>query len=89
MFLNSPQGRQYAQAFASTLPSGDVAQAATAAYRNAFGRVPTDQELKLAVAFVEQQGDVYKSAGRNDGGQRALTDLCQTIFGMNEFVYVE
>jgi len=89
MFLNSPQGRQYAQAFASTLPADDMPQAVTSAYRIAFGRVPSDRELNLAVAFVKQQSDVYKSAGSNDGDQRALTDLCQTIFGMNEFVYVE
>ena len=89
MFLNSPQGRQYAQVFAATLPKDDVSQAVSTAYRSAFGRVPSDRELKLAVAFVKQHSDVYKSAGRNDGNQRALTDLCQTIFGMNEFVYVE
>ncbi|MBI1311980.1 DUF1553 domain-containing protein [bacterium] len=89
MFLNSPQGRQYAAAFAASLPGGNVSQAVTEAYRRALDRVPTGRELELATAFVKQQSGIYSSAGVTGSELHALTDLCQTIFGMNEFVYVE
>jgi mono/diheme cytochrome c family protein len=89
MFLNSPQGRQYATALASSLPGEDASKAVTAAYRTTLNRNPSDRELDLAIAFVNQQSAVYRSAGNGNPELQSLADLCQTIFGMNEFVYVE
>jgi hypothetical protein len=89
MFLNSPQGRQYAQAFAARLPQDSLQDSITEAYRLAFARRPSSQELKLSSAFVEQQQAIYREENVTDAEAAALTDLCQALMSMNEFVYVD
>ena len=89
MFMNSPQGRKYAEAFAAQL-STDTPIAD--AYQRAFGRNPTDQESQLAAEFLKQQTNVYQHANTANTPQAsnaALTDLCQTLFSMNEFIYFD
>ena len=88
MFMNSPQGRQYATAFAAQLPTEPEA-AVTSAYRAAFGRSPTDRELSATASFLARQQELHKQQGRRDASRLALTDLCQAIFSMNEFVYID
>jgi mono/diheme cytochrome c family protein len=83
MFLNSPQGRADAEQFAARLKDLDDAAAVTRAYRLALGRSPSDEELALAVGFLQTTN------AADDARQRARVDLCQAIFGMNEFLYVE
>jgi hypothetical protein len=86
MFMNSVQGRQYAEAFATRLTGVDpVAEA----YRLAFAREPRKQEAELADAFLTQQADVYKKAGAANASQVALADFCQTLMSMNEFIYLD
>ncbi len=86
MFMNSTQGRKYAEAFASQLNAdAPIADA----YQRAFGRAPTDQETHLAEAFLGQQTDIYKQANTHHSHDAALADLCQTLFSMNEFIYVD
>ena len=79
MFMNSPQGRDYATAFAKRLPQDAPEQTVREAWRLAFGRIPTDAESAASVQFLKQQPDP----------QQALVNLCQTILSMNEFVYLE
>ena len=79
MFMNSPQGRDYATAFAKRLPQGAPEQTVREAWRLAFGRVPTDAESAASVQFLKEQPDP----------DQAIVNLCQTILSMNEFVYVE
>ncbi|MGZ0162456.1 MAG: PSD1 and planctomycete cytochrome C domain-containing protein [Planctomycetales bacterium] len=87
MFMNSQQGRSYAESLAASL-SGKP-DAIGLAYRSAIGRKPSTDERKLAEAFIAGQSAEYRSAGRNDADKVALADLCQAIFSMNEFVYVD
>jgi cytochrome c553 len=87
MFMNSQQGRSYAESLASSLFGKP--DAIGLAYRSALGREPSTDERKLAEAFIAGQSLEYRNAGRNDADKVALTDLCQTIFSMNEFVYVD
>ncbi|MEQ9412098.1 MAG: PSD1 and planctomycete cytochrome C domain-containing protein [Fuerstiella sp.] len=101
MFMNSPQGRQYATAFAQRLPPDSPLLAIREAWRLAFGRLPSDQEITASQQFLERQQQIHASNkndaeegthggdGAADAGQKALADLCQVIFSMNEFVYVE
>ena len=89
MFMNSPQGRQYAEAFAGRLSSAGRESFVPAAYALAFGRGPSSQELELANRFLEKQAAAHAVAGRGDGWQTARADFCQALFSMNEFVYVE
>jgi hypothetical protein len=79
MFMNSPQGRDYAAAFARRLPTDSPEKTVREGWRLAFGRVPSDAESRAAVEFLRQQPDATQ----------AVVNLCQTILSMNEFVYVE
>ncbi len=89
MFMNSPQGRVYADAFAKRLTTTSNEDAARTVFRLAFGRQPSAKEQAASIAFLTQQEAKYKADGRQDGSQLARVDLCQAIMGMNEFVYVD
>ena len=51
------------------------------------GRPPEAVEVAAATEFLARQAEVYRAAP--DAGTRAWTDLCQTLFGLNRFLYVE
>ncbi|HQX48777.1 MAG TPA: PSD1 and planctomycete cytochrome C domain-containing protein [Planctomycetaceae bacterium] len=89
MFMNSPQGRDYAVAFAKRLPQDSTEQAVREAWRLAFGRVPSDAESHASAEFLIRQTKTHTAAGQTDAHQQAMIDLCQTLMSMNEFVYVE
>jgi cytochrome c553 len=88
-FMNSPQGRRYAEAFAGRLSSASDEAFVPAAYRLAFGRQPGAQEIELANRFLAKQSAAHAAGGRGDGPQMARVDFCQALMSMNEFVYVE
>lgn len=87
MFMNSPQGRDYATAFAGRLSGSDELVSIEQAWRYAFGRKPSDQEVAAAREFLVRQTAAH--TGADNPARQALIDLCQTIFSMNEFVYIE
>ena len=89
MFLNSPQGRTYSEAFASRLTSESVTQAVASAYREAYARAPTSDEILKCTEFVEQQEMVYLQQKVKDPRHAALTDLCQALMSASEFIYIE
>ena len=89
MFLNSPQGRKYAEALASRLESASISEAVASAYRAAYTREPTLAETRNCTAFVEQQETVYLQQKVKDRRQAALTDLCEALMSASEFIYVE
>jgi hypothetical protein len=64
-------------------------EAVRSAYVLALGRPPADEELADAVAFLKEQEKAYRDAGKNEPRHRALTDFCQVLLGLNEFVYVD
>jgi len=67
----------------------DVAGPVQQAYLAALARRPTEEERKDAVAFVKEQQDSYQADGRKDAQHLALTDFCQVLLELNEFVYVD
>ena len=87
MFMNSQQGRSYAEAFASQLQGQP--DAISQSYRLALGREPSADEQRLAQDFLNNQSAEYQTSGRKDADKVALADLCQALFSMNEFVYVD
>jgi mono/diheme cytochrome c family protein len=91
LLMNNPQVRAAAKDFAGRLAqqanSSDAA--VMRAYQLALGRLPTPRELRDSIAFIEAQARSYTASGAKDGGTQALADFCQTVFGLNEFVYVE
>jgi len=89
MFMNSPQGRDYAMAFAKRLPQDSPEKAIQDAWRSAFGRDPSEAESQASLQFLTRQHGLHASAGHGDAAQKSLIDLCQAVLSMNEFVYVE
>ena len=59
----------------------------------ALARSPRDDERAAAVKFISRQLD--RRSGRDktlpaeEIRLRALTDFCQSLFGLNEFIYVD
>lgn len=89
VFLNSPQGRRYAEALAMRLPQEEIPAAIVEGYRLAFARAPTAQELTLSSVFLEKQVALYRELNIEKPFMAAMSDLCQALLGMNEFVYIE
>jgi hypothetical protein len=58
-------------------------------YRLALARSPTEKELALAGAFLEQQIASYHDEGRVNARPTALADFCQILMGVNEFIYID
>jgi hypothetical protein len=85
--MNSPFVRQQAQRLAQRVrPNVEVplATAIEQAYRITLGRMPTAAERDRMQAFVE-------GAGGTDPGRisAALTEFCQVLLCLNEFVYID
>lgn len=92
--LNDSFVRLRAAEFADRLvaASADTAVQVQQSYTLAFGRVPNDHELQTAVKFIESQRTVRSARAKNSTGNSerlALTDYCQALFGLNEFLYIE
>jgi hypothetical protein len=83
MFMNSPQGRRYASAFADRLGQGTPAEIANNAWLMAFGRQPTTAEREAAVQFLAGPNST------NSPTRESIVNFCQTLCSMNEFVYVD
>ena len=93
MVMNNPQVRLAAKAFAKQMRESvsgpDIA--ILKAYRTALGRSPLKEELTDGVTFIAQQEAAYRTNGRGeaDSAELALTDFCQALLGLNEFIYID
>ena len=78
LLMNSPQARAWAEGLARRVQKeaagGDSGPQVARLFRLALGRLPTATEAHDAAAFL--------AAG-------TLTDLCQAILALNEFIYVD
>jgi hypothetical protein len=86
--MNNPfvlqQARVWAErllADAAATPNDRIARA----YEMSLGRLPTVQESRAAIAFLEAQGQEYN--GAND--VRTWTDFCHVLLNVKEFVFVQ
>jgi hypothetical protein len=90
--MNSPLVRQRAEKLAARVRpksmSGDaLAVAVDDAYRTALGRRPADSERQRMLAFLDRQSASYAPSPR--AADQALTDFCQLLLCLNEFIYVD
>ena len=88
--MNNKQVREYAHGLAKrTAPSdGDsLEQAIKRAYEIGLAREPDRDETAEGLAFVQRQMVSYGQ--KPDARHLALTDFCQVMMCLNEFVYVE
>ncbi len=82
--MNNPHVRAAAYGLAKRASGdgkGTDAEAVTRAYQIALCREPSKDELADALAFLKP----HTGAAR----ETALADLCQVLFCLNEFLYVE
>jgi hypothetical protein len=91
LLMNNPQVRTYAHGLARRAAGAAAGQEAalTAAYRLALARPPAVEEQADGLAFLRDQAESYKAAGKPDPEHLALTDLCHALLCSNEFVYVD
>lgn len=92
LLMNHPQIRDAATEFARNLlkQSGNSPKSAIqTGYLLTVGRSPTVTELADSLEFLEQQGANYSSPPNEKTRLRAMTDFCQVLFSLNEFIYVD
>ena len=88
--MNNPQIRECAKSFAKKVaPKPDTAlpDAVQNGYRLALSRAPDADELADSLAFLQSQQDAYKAGGKTNAGELAMTDFCQALMSLNEFVF--
>jgi hypothetical protein len=58
-------------------------------YRIALSRDPKPREMADNLAFLEERRSHHASKPANDPALAALTDLCNVMLNLNEFLYVQ
>jgi hypothetical protein len=90
LILNSPFIRELAEHFARRVAvSGDESASIDRAYQVALSRPPTAEELRDARGFLNSQRALRRSHGEPEPDAKAFADLCQILFGLNEFIFIE
>ncbi len=89
LLMNNAQVRASVRAWAKTLASQPATDAVQRAYLTALGRPPGEDESATAAEFLRTQTAAYQAAGKADAPELALTDFCQSLVSLNEFVYVD
>lgn len=92
LFMNNPQVRGYAGGFAARLAEAaerSLAEAVVQGYLLAVARQPEPAEQAAGVQFIERQLAAYAADGNPRARQLAMTDFCQVLLSLNEFVFVE
>ncbi len=94
--LNDPFVRRVSQDFADRLRRevGDDPRAGIErAWMLALARLPSESESEAAYAFLETQVreriERDSNASPEDVHRQALADFCQSVFSLNEFLYVD
>jgi hypothetical protein len=64
---------------------GTMPQRVTEMYLSAFGRPPTEEELRACEAFLDRQA---KQHGANADDPQVWADLAHTLFNVKEFIYL-
>ena len=67
----------------------DDEQLVKASFELAFSRPPSGPELESSVAFIRSQSLARQGREETDFRLEAVTDYCQSLFGLNEFIYVD
>ena len=86
LFMNNAEVLKWAAALASSVNDKETSDAIRDIYLRTLTREPTADELASSSLFVKQQTQSY--ANVKEGRRLALADLCQVVFGLNEFIYL-
>jgi hypothetical protein len=87
------RARRWAADLRARFPGDDKVLVARA-YRAAWGRPATQEEVALGLRFLDSQEAVLRSdgpgaAGNDNPRAAAVADFCQALLGANEFLYVD
>jgi hypothetical protein len=92
LLMNDPRVRQHARSLARRV-AADVRigteDLIASSYLSTLGRPPDKEELADGLAFLKRQTESHQASGQTNPPQVALTDFCQVLMCLNEFVYVE
>jgi hypothetical protein len=73
-----------------SVPEGDeLRPIIEMAFETSFARPPTRREIETSIQFVEAQAEARTERGEREPRIEALTDYCQSLFGLNEFIHVD
>jgi hypothetical protein len=92
LLMNNVNVRGCARALVRRIaPNGERApeNVVRLAYARTLSRPPTGPEIADATTFLKQQVESYATAATPNARELALTDFCQALMCLNEFVYVE
>ncbi|MBC8351271.1 MAG: PSD1 domain-containing protein [Planctomycetes bacterium] len=96
MMMNSEFVLRHARKLAERVKAASTADSSVeqvrAAWRLAFGRLPREEELDVATAFLAKQNAYLKEnpiPDNVDPSLHALANLCQSLLSSNEFLYVD
>ncbi len=90
--MNNPLVREQAQLFAKSLLADtkmNDEERVRSAYLRALGRPPSTQEVVEAGTFLKEYVASVKGKPEAEARTAAWQGLCQMVFCMNEFLYVE
>ncbi|MFK7820175.1 MAG: PSD1 and planctomycete cytochrome C domain-containing protein [Planctomycetaceae bacterium] len=88
--LNDTFVRAVSQDFAKRLmKNNDNREAVRNAFEFAFARKPTPSELEASIRFIESQTKTRTDRNEDSARREAVADFCQSLFGLNEFIYVD
>lgn len=90
--MNDPTVRQFASNFALRLREeceNDHEAIVQRAFWLALGRPPSAAEAQRSTDFIASQVQRRSDRGDDEPTHLAVTDFCQVIFGLNEFLYVD
>jgi uncharacterized protein DUF1553 len=94
--LNDPFIRDRARDFARRVLAESGAEPSACvdrAFRLSISRAPNETERQASIEFLERQiqqrGTLNSDLSAEEVRLRALTNLCQGLFSLNEFVYID
>ncbi|MEO8352963.1 MAG: DUF1553 domain-containing protein, partial [Chthoniobacteraceae bacterium] len=90
--LNDPFVRLRAEELAKRVQAdagGDVDSQIRLAFRLCLNREPAPGELADARDFIAHQSATRTQRDAENTPRLALTDFCQSLFGLNEFIYID
>ncbi len=89
--LNSQQVQAHARTLAHKLLEAGQSPAETLnrAYLVTLARAADSTEQAETLRYIEQATGSYQAAGKPDAAELAWADVCQVLFGLNEFIYID
>ena len=102
LFMNNSNVREYARNFSKKILKSNVRDSKRSqssdsqlklmvgsGFEMALARNPSPMELKNNIDFIQSQFESYAKEKQNNALEMAVTDFCQVLFCLNEFIYVD